>query len=344
MTTIYLIRHGEAEGNIFRRLHGQYDSLLTPRGFAQAETLRARFADIPIDGCFSSDLTRTSLTSRAIYVPKKLPLHRDPRFREVDVGAWEDLPYGYLDNFEEKAMWEFNHNPPGWQVEGSETFDIYTQRFLEGMRSAAELFDGGTVAIFGHGAVIRGTLMRLFFMNNLDRLPYSDNTGVSRLRYHRGVFTYEYLNDNSHIPEALSTFYIQRWWRTTDNRKESALYYLPIDEVTMPRELPLPEMDPNGMTLAAMLLGKPVGVVSLGTPEGDTGRILGMGLLPGFAGRYYGDQLLGCAFSHFRKLGCRNLYATPGIYPDDILRRYEFDPASGCRSIDTSVYDWENGG
>ena len=30
MTEIYLIRHGEAEGNVFRRLHGQYDALLTP--------------------------------------------------------------------------------------------------------------------------------------------------------------------------------------------------------------------------------------------------------------------------------------------------------------------------
>lgn len=39
MTTIYLVRHGEAEGNAFRRIHGQYDSLLTPTGFRQVEAL-----------------------------------------------------------------------------------------------------------------------------------------------------------------------------------------------------------------------------------------------------------------------------------------------------------------
>lgn len=340
MTEIYLIRHGEAEGNVFRRLHGQYDSLLTPRGYAQVEVLRHRFENIPIDACFSSDLTRTSLTARSIYVPKGLPLRRDPRFREVDVGIWEDVPYGYLDNFEEKGMWKFNHNPPSWHVEGAETFDIYTQRFLEGMKEAAEAFDGGTITIFGHGAVIRGTLMRLFFMENLSRLPYSDNTGVCKLYYHKGAFTYEFLNDNSHIPENLSTFYIQRWWRATDNRKESALYYLPVYEVQMPAGLALPEIDPDGEALAAMLLGKPVGVVSLGTVVGDNGRILGMSLLPGFEGRYYGDQLLGCAFSHFRRLGCKNLVAVPGEYPDDILTRYEFDPVDHTRSIDTTVFDW----
>ena len=43
MTTIYLVRHGEAEGNAFRRIHGQYDSILTPTGFAQVEAVKERF-------------------------------------------------------------------------------------------------------------------------------------------------------------------------------------------------------------------------------------------------------------------------------------------------------------
>ena len=43
MTTIYLVRHGEAEGNAFRRIHGQYDTLLTPTGFRQTEALARRF-------------------------------------------------------------------------------------------------------------------------------------------------------------------------------------------------------------------------------------------------------------------------------------------------------------
>ena len=35
MTTIYLIRHAEAEGNLYRLAHGQYNSLVTPRGYLQ---------------------------------------------------------------------------------------------------------------------------------------------------------------------------------------------------------------------------------------------------------------------------------------------------------------------
>lgn len=29
MTTIYLIRHAEADGNLYRRAHGWYDSVIT---------------------------------------------------------------------------------------------------------------------------------------------------------------------------------------------------------------------------------------------------------------------------------------------------------------------------
>ena len=49
MTRIYLIRHAEAEGNLYRIAQGQYNSILTDRGWRQVEALRRRFAAIPSD-------------------------------------------------------------------------------------------------------------------------------------------------------------------------------------------------------------------------------------------------------------------------------------------------------
>ena len=48
-TTIYLVRHAEAEGNLGRRCHGHYDSMLTRRGLEQAEVVGKRFADTYLD-------------------------------------------------------------------------------------------------------------------------------------------------------------------------------------------------------------------------------------------------------------------------------------------------------
>ena len=94
MTTIYLIRHAEAEGNLYRRIHGWYDALITDNGFAQIAALQRRFQDIHIDAVWSSDLYRTQTTARAVYVPKGLELHTDPGLREVHTGDWEDKPWG----------------------------------------------------------------------------------------------------------------------------------------------------------------------------------------------------------------------------------------------------------
>ena len=65
MTTIYLVRHAEAEGNLYRRIHGRYNALITENGFRQIAALEKRFADIPVDAVWSSDLYRTMTTARA---------------------------------------------------------------------------------------------------------------------------------------------------------------------------------------------------------------------------------------------------------------------------------------
>ena len=49
MTTIYLVRHAEAEGNVYRRCHGQYNALLTGKAYRQIEALARRFDDVKID-------------------------------------------------------------------------------------------------------------------------------------------------------------------------------------------------------------------------------------------------------------------------------------------------------
>ena len=96
MTTLYLIRHAEAEGNLYRRIHGQYNSLITDNGYRQIQALQERFADVPIDAVYSSDLFRTMTTARAIYVPKGLPLQTRADLRELGMGEWDAAFHGTL--------------------------------------------------------------------------------------------------------------------------------------------------------------------------------------------------------------------------------------------------------
>ena len=49
MTIVYIVRHAEAEGNLYRRVHGWYDSRITDNGRRQIAALANRFQDIPVD-------------------------------------------------------------------------------------------------------------------------------------------------------------------------------------------------------------------------------------------------------------------------------------------------------
>ena len=71
MTRIYLIRHAEAEGNLYRRVHGWYDSLVTDNGYRQISALKGRFDNIPIDAEYASELYRTKTTAKANEVSRR---------------------------------------------------------------------------------------------------------------------------------------------------------------------------------------------------------------------------------------------------------------------------------
>ena len=66
MTTVYLIRHAEAEGNYYRRIQGHWDGQITALGMRQIDALAERMRDVPINAVYASDLSRTQTTAQAI--------------------------------------------------------------------------------------------------------------------------------------------------------------------------------------------------------------------------------------------------------------------------------------
>ena len=91
-TTVYIIRHAEAEGNVYRRCHGQYNALLTTRAYKQLPYLAKRFENVPLAAVYSSDLFRARVTAQAVAEPHHLSVETRPVLREIDMGDWEDIP------------------------------------------------------------------------------------------------------------------------------------------------------------------------------------------------------------------------------------------------------------
>ena len=136
MTSIYIIRHAEAEGNLYRIAQGQANSILTDRGWRQVAALARRFENVHIDAVYSSDLYRTCATASAIYRPKQLPLHRCPGLREICVGVWEQKTWGEIAREEPKQLEYFTHQLHLWHAEGAETPAQVRDRVLAAVKKS----------------------------------------------------------------------------------------------------------------------------------------------------------------------------------------------------------------
>ncbi len=206
MTRLYIIRHAEAEGNLYRIAQGQLDRTLTAKGMLQVDALAERFKDIKIDALYSSDLRRAKQTAGAILKYHGLEHKTDARLREINVGIYEGMSFGNMKKCDPESMYLFYNDPDNWRGEGAETFAECTERVLGAVRDIAEANDGKTVAIVSHGMVIRSLLARVMNIEsaNIHKVAHADNTAVSLLNYENGKFSVEFFNDNSHLPEGLS--------------------------------------------------------------------------------------------------------------------------------------------
>ena len=208
MTTVYLIRHAEAEGNLYRRAQGQFNSNITALGLRQVAALAERFRDVQLDAVWSSDLNRTMSTASAVlkYHPQ-LQLHTTPALREIDIGPWENCHWGNLDEDYPRQMKNFSQRPDKWHVPGGESFAAVQKRVVGELLRLGRDYDGGTIAVFAHGVVVRTALA--YAMNiaiaNLYEVGYGDNTAVAKLHIEGDRMQIEYANDSSHLGD-LSTF------------------------------------------------------------------------------------------------------------------------------------------
>ncbi len=234
VSTVYLIRHCEAEGNIYRRAHGHYDGYPTPNGTAQCRALAARMAAVPLTAVYASDLTRARYTAQAVAQPHGLTVQCEPGFREMGFGVWEDKPWGELARDDAQRAALFSGDIERFGIAGGETLQQVRQRWLEALARVTARHEGA-VAIVSHGMAMRASIEALLGAKGL---PHSDNTGITKIDFDdNGVPTLDYYADNSHLGE-LSTLGKQQWWRTDGRGKDIELCFDPVE---LPRELPMVE-------------------------------------------------------------------------------------------------------
>ena len=201
MTEIFLVRHTQAEGNVYRMMQGYWDGGVTEAGILQQQALRERFLSVPVDKVYSSDLRRAVFTAGAISEPKGLEIIKDKRLREINVGPWERAYFGNLFHDEPEKAAEFIFEPETWHIDGAETYQQVGERVYAAIEDIAGQNDGRRVAVVSHGVSIRTFTAKVtgISLNDVKALPIFRNTSVSTFTYDNGKFTPVELNSYYHI-------------------------------------------------------------------------------------------------------------------------------------------------
>ena len=196
---LYLIRHGESEGNVQGVIQGQTESDLTSMGQDQAAALAQRLRTEHFDAIYCSDLTRARATLAFITAGRTVPVIFLPELREKAFGLFEGRKFDlYLKVFEAsgRGLAEFC-------VPGGESFLDLKQRTDRLLETLLRKHGDETVLLCTHGGTIRSFLTTLLGLSFEQAVPYSvDNTSLWAFEINAlGRASVVVLNDTRHLSE-----------------------------------------------------------------------------------------------------------------------------------------------
>ena len=159
---IYLIRHGETDGNKDRVVQVP-QTPLNKSGMAQAARLALRLRGSNIRRILSSDLTRAHMTAEPLEESLGVEIEPEPLLQERNFGDLRGRPYASLG---------FDPMAEGYAPPGGESWDVFHERAARAWQRVTEAAAiEGDLAIVTHGLVCHS-----FELHHLTRSPGTEST------------------------------------------------------------------------------------------------------------------------------------------------------------------------
>jgi broad specificity phosphatase PhoE len=154
MTALYLVRHGRTDWNDEGRYQGQCDPPLNHLGRQQAREVARGLRDVRLAAIYSSDLRRAQQTAQALGKLTGLPVHLEPRLREIDLGAWAGQLVSTIRTAEPELFARWRGAPASARPPAGETVPELAARIVAVLDDIARTHPDAAVAVFTHGAAI----------------------------------------------------------------------------------------------------------------------------------------------------------------------------------------------
>lgn len=145
-------RHGETTHNAAGIWQGQLDAPLSERGIEQARAAAPAVAAYEPSIIVSSDLQRADRTAATLGALVELPVRRDPRFREINVGVWSGMTTAQVLRQWPEVQAAISRGEDPRRGETGETVEEVAVRSHAGLIALLqELEDRQTAVVTAHG-------------------------------------------------------------------------------------------------------------------------------------------------------------------------------------------------
>ncbi|MCD8398698.1 MAG: histidine phosphatase family protein [Lachnospiraceae bacterium] len=156
---IYMMRHGETDWNLQKRMQGRADIPLNAAGLEQARRAAEELREIRFDRIYSSPLCRARVTAERIAEGRGLPVLTDERLTEIGFGILEGSERGM--NPEAHAYF---HDPAHYHpCEGGESYEELDARCADVLENLLIPLEKQcrTILVCSHGGWINGVIRHI---------------------------------------------------------------------------------------------------------------------------------------------------------------------------------------
>lgn len=171
---LYLIRHGQTDWNLQKKIQGIEDVPLNQTGMEQAARCGEALKTHSWDVIYTSPLSRASETAQIIsQKTNQPPVIIAPGLIERDFGEGSGLTYEEL----HKQYPDYPHTLP----KGMESFEVLKKRIYETVLQCAKKHPAGNIILISHGGSINALLYQVSQGAFGTGVTYLKNTCICQL-------------------------------------------------------------------------------------------------------------------------------------------------------------------
>lgn len=200
---LFIVRHGETEWNVSKKMQGCKDSPLTVKGKTNARLLGESLGDINFDKVYCSPLGRANETATLILANKDVRIEMHDAIREMSFGCWEGMEQNEIESLYPIQKYNFWNRPDLYQSIDGESFEDVIERvknfldFICNKKHQNVLIVSHTIVIKAIYSLVKGDPLNKFWSP-----PYIHDTCLTVIDWNEFEKKIILEADVSHIQKA----------------------------------------------------------------------------------------------------------------------------------------------